>query len=152
MARLRSRKVCIWLCVQGLAQLDKTYGEVGRRIIIDNCSCLLVLGSKDTTATKILSELAGQYRETKVSRYRNGITQRDSMSQNVSQEYRFIFDTSDFARMKNDGKLFVYIDGEYYYLDKCMYHTVPLLAEKSAAVREENDELLDIYEVEGDEL
>lgn len=142
LARLRSRKVCIWLCVQGVAQLDKTYGKDGRRVIMDNCSALIVFDSKDPETAKYFSDISGQYRETKISNYRNGITKMASTSQNVSQEYRNIFNASDFAKLRKVGKVFCFIDGDYYYIDKCPYFKIKELKHASDIIRSRNDAIL----------
>lgn len=142
LARLRSRKVCIWLCVQGIAQLDKTYGKDGRRVIMDNCSALIVFDSKDPEAAKYFSELAGTYRETKVSNHRNRFTKRGSTSESVSEEYRNIFETSDFAKLRKAGKVFCFIDGNYYYIDKCPYYKIRELNGYSMVAKSRNDTIL----------
>lgn len=142
LARLRSRKVMIWLCVQGLSQLDKTYGKDGRRVIMDNCDCTLVLSSKDPEANSIFAGMAGKYRETKISNHRNGITKINSHSQNVSFEYRDIFESSDFASLRKGNKLFCYIDGDYFYIDKLPYFKIEQFKEASDDVKRMNDRML----------
>ena len=59
MATLRSKGVSICLMIQSLAQLDELYGKNGRRIILDNCSYKVILGSNDPETQKALSDLAG---------------------------------------------------------------------------------------------
>ena len=59
MATLRSKGVSICLMIQSLAQLDKSYGEKERQIILDNCSYKVILGANDPETQKALSNLAG---------------------------------------------------------------------------------------------
>ena len=59
MATLRSKGVTICLIIQSTAQLDEHFGENGRRIILDNCSYKVILGSNDPETQKALSDLAG---------------------------------------------------------------------------------------------
>lgn len=68
LARLRSRKVSIWLAVQGLSQLDMAYGHDGSRAIVDNTETTLVFSCKDKSTVDIISSWCGQYVETKVSK------------------------------------------------------------------------------------
>ena len=56
---LRSKNVNICLIVQSLAQLDKLYGENGRRIILDNCQYQVILRSNDAETQQYLSNLIG---------------------------------------------------------------------------------------------
>ena len=59
MATLRSKGVSICLMIQSLAQLDKSYGEKERQIILDNCAYKVILGANDPETQKALSDLAG---------------------------------------------------------------------------------------------
>lgn len=56
---LRSKNVNICLMVQSLAQLDRLYGEDGRRIILDNCQYQVILRSNDAETQQYLSNLIG---------------------------------------------------------------------------------------------
>ena len=56
---LRSKNVNICLMIQSLAQLDKLYGEDGRRIILDNCQYQTILRSNDAETQRYLSNLIG---------------------------------------------------------------------------------------------
>ena len=59
MATLRSKNVFFALIVQSLAQLDKTYGEYERRIIVDNCLYIGILRANDADTQRYLTELIG---------------------------------------------------------------------------------------------
>lgn len=73
LARLRSRKVSIWLAVQGLSQLDMAYGHDGSRAIVDNTETTLVFSCKDKSTVDIISSWCGQYLETKIAKTRNPV-------------------------------------------------------------------------------
>ena len=142
LARLRSRKVCIWLCCQGLSQLDDTYGQNGRRSIVTDCEATLIFSSKDDVANKFFSEISGQYQETKISKQRNGWSGISSISQNISTEFRPVFDMSDFVKLRKDHKLIGFVDGSHFYIDKCPYFRIKPFLEASEAVKKKNDQLM----------
>lgn len=142
LARLRSRKVCIWLCCQGLSQLDDTYGQNGRRSIVTDCEATLIFSSKDDVANKFFSEISGQYQETKISKQRNGMSSFSSLAENISTEFRPVFDMSDFVKLRKDHKLIGFVDGTYFYIDKCPYFKIKPLLEASEAVKKQNDQLM----------
>lgn len=59
LATLRSRNVHLMLVIQSLAQLDQIYGDVERKVIVDNCNYKMVLIAQDTETQKYFSEMAG---------------------------------------------------------------------------------------------
>lgn len=142
LARLRSRKVMIWLCAQGLSQLDDTYGQAGRRSIVTDCDITLIFSSKDDVANKYFSAMSGHYRETKHSYHRDKFTRISDKSQNISQEYRPVFEEADFARLKKDKKLVAFIDGRHIYVDKLPYFKIPELLSISEKIKQSNDQML----------
>lgn len=56
---LRSKNVVMCLMLQSTAQLDKYYGDIDRRIILDNCSYKAILRAGDPDAQKYLSQIIG---------------------------------------------------------------------------------------------
>lgn len=146
LARIRSRKVSIWLCVQGLSQLDETYGQAGRRSIVSNCETTLVLSCKDDLSGKYFSELAGNYQETKISQHRNGITGLSNhASQNISTEYRPIFDISDLSKLRRDKMILAFVEGGYIYCNKCPFFRIPEYLQLSNLIKSENDRIKALY-------
>lgn len=137
LARLRSRKVSIWLYVQSLAQLDDTYGQTGRRAIVSDCDCILVYASKDDISNKFFSDLAGNYEQTKIAEHRDGFFNTYS-GNNVSTEIRPVFDFKDFMRLKKEQKIIGFIDGDYFYVDKCPYYQIPKIKKISDKALEYN--------------
>ncbi|MDD6727584.1 MAG: type IV secretory system conjugative DNA transfer family protein [Lactimicrobium massiliense] len=141
LARLRSRKVSIWLCAQGMSQLDETYTPAGRRSIVTNCENLLVLSSKDEETNKYLSSLAGYYKETKISTSnKSGLAGAMDTSQTYANEFRPIFDGSDLNRLRKDKKILAFVDGGFFTADKCPYFKIPKLLEKSDQIKAANDQ------------
>jgi type IV secretion system protein VirD4 len=61
LATLRSKKICICLIVQSLAQLDMIYGVHERKVICDTCSYKAVLGATDADTQEYFSRLVGTY-------------------------------------------------------------------------------------------
>lgn len=141
LARFRSRKICIWLCVQGLSQLDDTYGQFGRRSIVTDCECNLIFSSKDDIANKFFSDISGQYRETKISTHHNGASSF-SESRNISSEYRPVYEASDFVQLRKNKKLICFVDGYHFHIDKCPFFQIRELRELSDSIRKENNKIL----------
>ncbi len=67
MATLRSKGVTICLIFQSLAQLDVTYGQPQRRVIIDNASYIAILRVTDVETAKNFADMVGTYDKTKKS-------------------------------------------------------------------------------------
>lgn len=142
LARFRSRKICIWLCVQGLSQLDDTYGQYGRRSIVTDCECNLIFSSKDDVANRFFSDISGQYRETKISTHRNGFSGISDSSQNITTEFRPVYEVADFVQLRKNRKLICFVDGYHFHIDKCPYFQIKELREMSDRIRSENNRIL----------
>lgn len=59
MATLRSKAVNICLLAQSIAQIDATYGEAERRILLDNCQYQAILRANDPETQESLCKLIG---------------------------------------------------------------------------------------------
>ena len=70
-ATLRSKNVSICLLVQSLAQLDKIYGEIDRRVILDNCSFKVILHASDPQTQQFLCDLIGKAKSLSSSMSKN---------------------------------------------------------------------------------
>jgi type IV secretion system protein VirD4 len=68
LATLRSKKICMCLVIQSLAQLDLIYGKNERKVICDTCAYKAILGASDTETQRYFSELVGTYEKTIISR------------------------------------------------------------------------------------
>ena len=139
LARLRSRKVSIWLACQGLSQLDATYGHDGTRAILDNTETTLVFSCKDKSTAEMLSAWCGQYKETKVSQNKKpGTFANDEYSLTTSSEYRNVMEISDIMALRKNKELLVFHEGNRYLVDKCPYWMIPKLKEKSDEIKRLN--------------
>lgn len=76
---LRSKSVNFCLVLQSIAQLDQCYGEYTRRIIMDKCQYLVILGANNPDTQKYLSDRIGT-----IPRIRKGC------SENYSKHGEFV--------------------------------------------------------------
>ena len=63
MATLRSRGCSFCLLVQSYSQIDKIYGEIERRIILDNTAYKLIMSIMDPKMAEETSQMIGQHYE-----------------------------------------------------------------------------------------
>lgn len=139
LARLRSRKVSIWLAVQGLSQLDMAYGHDGSRAIVDNAETTLVFSCKDKSTVDIISSWCGQYLETKISKNKKpGRILGGSQSLSESGEYRNVMDAVDIMGLRKNKELLVFDSGNRYLIKKNPYWAIPLLKKKSNEIKNKN--------------
>lgn len=142
LARLRSRKVSIWMAIQSLAQLDMTYGHDGCRQIIDNCTNTIVFSCNDKQTADMLSAWAGQYEEKRQSISKKG---SDGMlsekSYTDSKQYRNILDVSDILQLKKQNKVLVYTEGFRFLVERHPYFMITKLNEVSKRIMHKNQEV-----------
>ena len=139
LARIRSRKVSIWLACQGLSQLDLTYGHDGTRTILDNTETTLVFSCKDKPTAEIISSWCGQYQETKISRNKKHTSMFGDQSLTTSSEYRNVMDVTDIMALRKNKELLVFDEGNRYLIKKCPYWQIPLLKKKSDEIKKINE-------------
>lgn len=140
LARLRSRKVQIFLCTQNLAGIDMIYGHDGTRTIIDNCETVLVLSCKDKPTAEIISSWCGQYQETRISKNKKHTGMFGDQSLTQSSEYRNVMDTTDIIALRKNKELLVFDEGNRYLIKKCPYWQIPLLKKKSDEIKKINEQ------------
>lgn len=140
LARLRSRKVQIFLCTQNLAGIDMIYGHDGTRTIVDDCETILVLSCKDKPTAEIISSWCGQYQETKISKNKKNTSMFGDQSLTTSSEYRNVMDISDIMALRKDKELLVFDEGNRYLIKKCPYWQIPLLKQKSDEIKKINEQ------------
>lgn len=140
LARLRSRKVSIWLACQGLSQLDLTYGHDGTRTILDNTETTLVFSCKDKPTAEIISSWCGQYQETKISKNKKHRGMFGDQSLTQSSEYRNVMDVTDIMALRKNKELLVFDEGNRYLIKKCPYWQIPLLKQKSDEIKKINEQ------------
>lgn len=98
---LRSKNVNICMVMQSFAQLDKNYGADDRRIIMDNCSYISILGANDPGTQEELSKLIGQKKVTQTSKSELFDEYKDTTGYSVqkSEVYEPIILPADLARL-----------------------------------------------------
>lgn len=139
LARLRSRKVSIWLACQGLSQLDLTYGHDGARTILDNTETTLVFSCKDKPTAELISSLCGTYEETKISQNQKHKGMFGGQSLTTSSENRNIMDVSDITELRKNKELLVLDEGNRYLVQKCPYWMITKLKQKSDEIKKANE-------------
>jgi len=105
LATLRSKKICICLIIQSLAQLDTIYGQNERKVISDTCAYKAVLGATDAETQEYFSRLAGTYDKTMVSHGKSFSFLNTSTSTNTHKIEKRIIPPAEFG-MLNDIVLF----------------------------------------------
>lgn len=145
LARLRSRKVSIWMAIQSLAQLDMTYGHDGCRQIIDNCTNTIVFSCNDKQTADMLSAWAGQYEENKQSVSKKG---SDGMlsekSYTDSKQYRNILDVSDILQLRKNNKVLIFTEGVRFLIEKQPYYLIEKLNKTSKQIMQKNQEIKNV--------
>lgn len=103
-ATLRKRNVTIAIFIQGIEQLEKYYGKLGSRIIMNNSAYQAVLGVFDLETQQYLSERIGSinviqrgYGEGYNSKFAEPQTYRTQ----VSESHELIYQPHELARLGN---------------------------------------------------
>lgn len=141
LARFRSRKIYIWLAVQGLSQLDATYGHDVARSIWDNCQIKITFSNSDRQTAEILSSLCGKYRERRQSittRGKNGF----DISGTNSNEYRNIIEASDLMLLKANNEVLVLSDYGFNIVQKAPYYSIKEIDHVSRNCVEHNEKIM----------
>ena len=101
MATLRSKGITVCLAVQSLAQLDVTYGQAQRKVILDNASYIAILRVTDTESAKVFSDMVGSYDRTKKSYSDNqqDLKMLGSSGTSTTTELRKIIQPEEFNRL-----------------------------------------------------
>ena len=133
LARGRSRGIQVTLICQSYFQLEKTYGHDSARIILDCCKTTIVLSCSNTETAKMLSEWCGEYRETKTSNTtrNNGSVIKRFDSINESVEYRPILSVADIKALEGDGKILVFVKGNWFMISSLPYYEIKRLKKLS---------------------
>ena len=145
LARLRSRKVTIWLAIQSLSQLDATYGHDMTRAIVDNTENTLVFSCKDKQTSEMLSAWCGQYQEKRTSTSRkNESILSGQTSLTSSKEYRNVMDVSDIMALRKNKELLIFTEGERFLVKKCPYFKISDFLKKSEEIKAKNEKGLNM--------
>ena len=111
----RKRGVNICILTQSLAHLDLLYSQAERKIILDNCQYIAILGANENDTRRYFSELVGKKEviKTSVSRGRGG----KSISESNQKEY--IIDPENWNKLGDE--LILVHPGGYCKLEKNYY-------------------------------
>lgn len=140
LARFRSRKIYIWLAVQGLSQLDATYGHDIARSIWDNCQNKIIFSNSDRQTAEIVSALCGKYRERRqsITRGKNSF----DISGTNSNEYRNIVEASDLMLLKANNEVLVLSDYGFNIVQKAPYYSIKEIDHVSRNCVEHNEKIM----------
>lgn len=129
LAQLRSRKVCIWLIAQSVAQIEATYSKAIKNALINNCSATILLGINDPESAKEFSLMSGEYREQMYSVHSGSKLFGVPINPGESQQFRPILSPADFYKLRKDKKVVAFIDGATFFLNKSPFYADKKLAE-----------------------
>lgn len=125
LATLRSKGITICLIFQSLAQLDVTYGQAQRKVILDNASYIAILRVTDIESAKIFSDMVGTYDKTKKSYNDNvqDLKMLGSSGTSTTTEEKRIIKPEELNRLDTDLILispygFNRLQKTYYFRDK----------------------------------
>lgn len=148
---LRSKSVNICLVVQSIAQLDSIYGQLDRRIIMDNCQYKVILNACDPETQKLLADLIGtRIIPEKSTSSRDSIDSVDSTT-TINTKREYYIQPHELAYLKdiilltpegacridkiklydNDKNLFAEEEG--------MYHSRPVIKAQAIICKESDD-------------
>jgi type IV secretory pathway TraG/TraD family ATPase VirD4 len=117
LSTLRSRAVTLLLCQQSLSQLDKLYGEAGRKEIMDTCAYYGILSVQDVQTREYFSKLIGTHKVLRISNNLEDSTQKTGRS--VQEAREPIFQPEEFGSLGN--YLVIYANGKYIKAEKTFY-------------------------------
>lgn len=137
-SRARSKHLQVTVIAQNFQQLKALYGADKADSIYSGCKTKIVLACDNVSTARDISALVGNYRETKVSRHKNGPLNIGANSKNISEEYRPIMDVSDIYELEDRNKLLVLIRGQWFLADKCTYKDIPEFDEISDEIQQYN--------------
>lgn len=122
MATLRSKKTSVFLLMQSVAQLERRYGEVNARELMDLCAYVSVFNAQDPKSREYFQKLIGRRKMYKRSDTVscNG-NQKYTSTYNISISDEYIFEAADFGNLNKIDKktkkityqVLVYANGKY---------------------------------------
>ena len=141
---LRSRNVMVLLAFQSLAQAEQVYGDVGARILMENCRVKVILECTDPKTQKAITEWCGTYRDKKETL--NGGKNRHK---SYTYEDKPIVEAKDLTMLVGKGEEILVIGGiGYLRPNKCPYFKDEKLKALADKVQAYNKNL---YEVKTNE-
>lgn len=140
LARLRSRKVLIWLAFQSFGQFEACYGLNGVRTIIDTCETFIAYGTHDTKTMETFQAWSQKFDRQRESRNKKpGKILGGSQSITESYEWTSSLDLYDIFSLKKNKEVLVFFNSERYLIDKRSYFEIPEYRDISQTVQEINE-------------
>ena len=135
-ARGRSKKIQLSLIAQSYAQLENLYGSEAARTLLDCSKTTIVFSCNDNKTADMISKWCGYYRETKYT-YSNNPSSY-GQSTNSSIEYRPVMDISDIKNLERNDEVLVFVNGDWFKVNKAPYYTIRQLSERSDQIIRHN--------------
>ena len=123
----RSAGISVNMAFQDMSQLESIYTREGSRTIFNLSEITCILSSKDGETIKTLSDIAGEYREEKISHNRSALLHQGDGKQHISEEYRKILDASDFQDLRKKQETILIVEGKYYRAKQLRYYQDKML-------------------------
>lgn len=133
----RSNGVSVNMAFQDMSQLESVYTKDSARTIFNLSEITCILSCKDNETAKMLSDLAGEYREEKISRNRSALLHEGDGKQHVSEEYRRILDASDFQDLRKKQETVLMVEGKYYRVKQLRYYQDKILNKRYEEIMRE---------------
>ncbi|MDL2302150.1 type IV secretory system conjugative DNA transfer family protein, partial [Lachnospiraceae bacterium OttesenSCG-928-D06] len=104
LSTLRSRNIMIALFLQSISKLDSIYGELERKVIVENCAHKIILQSSEPDNQEYWSRLIGEKKVNKIS-YNIGFNPRAheiaGNNIHINQQYEPIIRPEEFGRIND---------------------------------------------------
>ena len=124
MGTLASRNVHIVPMLQSLSDLDVNYSKDERKVMLDNCRYIAILGISDGDTREYFSKLAGTHKIWQKS-YNNGGLIGLNKGDTDSQVEERIFKPEEFGQIREDKKVILFGFRKAMRLDKLFYYESP---------------------------
>ena len=144
---LRSKSVNICLVVQSIAQLDSIYGQLDRRIILDNCQYKVIMNSCDPETQQLLANLIGTRMIPKKSTSSNDSIESMSNTTTISTKRESYIQPHELAYL-NDiilltpkggcriDKIKLYDNDKNIFDEDALCHSVPVIKAEAIACQD----------------
>ncbi len=136
----RSAGISVNMAFQDMSQLESIYSKEGARTIFNLSEITCILSSKDGETIKTLSNIAGEYREEKISHNRSSLLHQGDGKQHISEEYRRILDASDFQDLRKKQETILIVEGKYYRAKQLRYYQDKMLNKRYEDIMKEQGE------------
>ena len=133
----RSAGISVNMAFQDMSQLESIYTREGSRTIFNLSEITCILSSKDGETIKTLSDIAGEYREEKISHNRSALSHQGDGKQHISEEYRKILDASDFQDLRKKQESILIVEGKYYRAKQLRYYQDKILNKRYEEIMSE---------------